>query len=137
MHCRDQCQYLSQCTPTPPLLGQQQSANKFGLQVGVNFGLGEGKVHNCSDTDIDASEEGSLRTSFINSFTPAFHNNITVPDPCQVFSVFNSFHSLFSWSVSCLITTSYPSKFEALCNKATVKLNPSTLSQYSRSGGPS
>ena len=63
MHCKDQCWYLSQCKPTPPLLSQQQSANKFGLQVGINFGLGEGEVHNCSDTDIDASEEGSLRTS--------------------------------------------------------------------------
>ena len=60
-----------------------------------------------------------------------------VPDSCQVFSVFNSFHSLFSWSISCLITTSYPSKFGALCNKATVNLVPSTLSLYSRSGGPS
>ena len=94
-------------------------------------------MHNCSDTDIDASEEGSLRTSFINSFTPTFHNNITVPDPCHVFSVFNSFHSLFSWSVSCLITTSYPSKYGALCNKATLKLIPSKFSLYSRFDGPS
>ena len=94
-------------------------------------------MHNCSNTDIDASEEGSLRVSFIKLFTPAFNNNITLPDPCQVFSVFNSFHSLFSWSISCLITTSYPSKFGALCNKATAKLIPSTLSLCSRSGGRS
>ena len=134
---RISAKYLSQCTPTPPLLSQQQSANKFGLQVGINFGLGEGEVHNCSDTDIDASEEGSLRTSFINSFTLTFHNNITVPDPCHVFSVFNSFHSLFSWSVSCLITTSYPSKYGALCNKATLKLISSKFSLYSRFDGPS
>ena len=60
-----------------------------------------------------------------------------LPDPCQIFSVFNSFHSLFFWSVSCLITTSYPSKSGALCNKATVKLNSSSLSLWSRFGGPS
>ena len=75
--------------------------------------------------------------NIIKVFIPASLNNITVPDPCQVFSVFNSFHSLFSWSISCLITTSYPSKSGALCNKATVKLIPSTLSLYSGAGGPS
>ena len=135
-NCWDQYQYLSHCTPTPPL-SQQQPTDKLRLQVRINFESGEGEVCNCSNTDIDASEEGSLRISFIKLFTLPFHNNITVPDPCQVFSVFNSFHSLFSWSISCLITTSYPSKFGALCNKATVNLVPSTLSLYSRSGGPS
>ena len=133
-NCWDQYQYLSHGTPTPPL-SQQQPTDKFKLQVPINFGSGEGEVDNCSDTDIDASEEGSLRVSFIKLFTPAVNNNITLPDPSQVFSVFNSFHSLFSWSISCLITTSYPSKFGALCNKAIVKLNRSTLSLYSRSGG--
>ena len=46
-----------------------KSTDKSGLQVRVNFGLGEGDVLNCSDTDIDASEEGSLRISFIKFFT--------------------------------------------------------------------
>ena len=118
-------------------LSQQRPTDKLRLQVSINFGSGEGEVYNCSDTDIDASGEGSLRISFIKLFTLAFNNNITVPDPCQVFSVFNSFHSLFSWSVSCLITTSYPSKYGALCNKATLKLISSKFSLYSRFDGPS
>ena len=114
-----------------------KSTDEFGWQVRFNSVLGEGEMHNCSDTDIDASERGSLGISFIKLFTSAFNNNITLPDPCQVFSVFNSFHSLFSWSVSCLITTSYPSKYGALCNKDTLKLIPSKFSLYSRFDGPS
>ena len=95
--------------------------DKFGLQVRFNFGLGEGQLH----------------ISQMLTWMPVKKGNITLPDPCQVFSVFNSFHSLFSWSVSCLITTSYPSKYGALCNKDTLKLIPSKFSLYSRFDGPS
>ena len=34
----EQCQYLSNCTPTPPLTQQQSTDNKLGF----NVGLGEG-----------------------------------------------------------------------------------------------
>ena len=43
----EQCQYLSNCTPTPPLTQQQSTDNKLGFNVGL------GEVLSCSDTDID------------------------------------------------------------------------------------
>ena len=50
-----------------------KSTDEFGWQGRSNFGLGEGEMHNCSDTDIDANERGSLGISFIELFTPAFN----------------------------------------------------------------
>ena len=50
--------------------------------------------------------------------------------------VSKSFHSLFSGSTSCLMTTSYPFKLEALCSKATVMFPLPASPLNSSSGGP-
>ena len=51
MQYPNQCQYLSNHAPTPPLIQHQSIDNKLGF----NVGLGEGFVGSCLDTDIDPS----------------------------------------------------------------------------------
>ena len=53
----DQCQYLSNCPPTPPLT-QHETLTCYQL---TDVGLGEGQVHGYSDTDIDLSTASSIR----------------------------------------------------------------------------